>query len=194
MKTLQLSKAFTLIEPGPVVLVTTHDGRKDNVMTISWTMVLGFSAEFAIATGPWNHSYAALRDTRECVIAIPTVDMIDIAVGVGTCSGADTDKFETFALTPLRAKHVRAPLIKECLANVECRVADIIERHNIVVLTGVAAYLDASRKEKRMLHAVGDGTFVVDGRKIDRKEMMRLKLPSGVWGGARARRARRRAI
>jgi len=72
MEILQLSKAFTLIEPGPVVLVTTNDGQKDNVMTITWTMVIGFSAAFAITTGPWNHSYAALLETKECVISIPT--------------------------------------------------------------------------------------------------------------------------
>ncbi|MFH1422941.1 MAG: flavin reductase family protein, partial [Planctomycetota bacterium] len=36
MRELKLSKAFTLIESGPVVLVTTHDGQKDNIMTISW--------------------------------------------------------------------------------------------------------------------------------------------------------------
>ena len=128
MKILPLTKAFTLIEPGPVVLVATNDGRQDNVMTISWTMVLDFSAMFAIATGPWNYSYAALRDAKECVIAIPTVDMLDTAVGVGTCSGKDTDKFEKFGLTRAKAKHVRAPLIKECLANIECRVVDIVER------------------------------------------------------------------
>lgn len=180
MQSLQLSKAFTLIEPGPVVLVTTNDGQKDNVMTITWTMVLGFSAEFAITTGPWNYSYAALRDSKECVISIPTVDLIDVAVGVGTCSGEDTDKFEKFGLTAIKARHVRAPLIKECLANIECRVVDIIDRHSIVVLKGVAAYFDSARKEKRMIHAVGDGTFIVDGRKMDRKEMMRSKLPGGL--------------
>lgn len=180
MQRLKLSRAFTLIEPGPVVLVTTNDGRKDNVMTITWTMVLGFSAEFAITTGPWNHSFAALRDTRECVLAIPTVDLLDTAVGVGTCSGSETDKFERFGLTALKAKHVRAPLIKECLANIECRVVDFIERHSIVVLEGVAAYYDKNRKEKRTIHAVGDGTFIVDGRRLDRKKMMRSKLPSGL--------------
>ena len=180
METLPLSKAFTLIEPGPVVLVTTHDGRKDNVMTVTWTMVIGFSAAFAIATGPWNHSFAALRDTRECVISIPTVDLIDTALGVGTCSGKDTDKFEKFGLTPVKARHVRAPLIKECMANIECRVVDIIDRHNIVILEGIAAYFDSARAEKRMIHAVGDGTFIVDGRKIDRREMMRSKLPEGL--------------
>lgn len=180
MDTLKLSRAFTLIEPGPVVLVATNDGRKDNVMTITWTMVLDFSASFAITTGPWNYSYAALRETKECVVSIPTVDMIDTVVGVGTCSGADTDKFETFDLTPVRARHVQAPLIKECLANIECRVVDIIDRHSIVVLEGIAAYFDNSRAEKRTIHAVGDGTFVVDGDRLDRKEMMRAKLPSGI--------------
>jgi flavin reductase (DIM6/NTAB) family NADH-FMN oxidoreductase RutF len=180
MEDLALSKAFTLIEPGPVVLVTTHDGRKDNVMTITWTMVLDFSPLFAISTGAWNHSYAALCDSRECVLSIPTVDLIDTAVGIGTCSGTDTDKFEKFGLTRVKARHVRAPLIRECLGNIECRIVDIIDRHAIVVLEGMAAYFDTGRAEQRMIHAVGDGTFIADGARIDRKAMMRSRLPSGL--------------
>jgi flavin reductase (DIM6/NTAB) family NADH-FMN oxidoreductase RutF len=180
MKKMQIRKAFTLMESGPVVFVTTHDGEKNNIMTISWTMVVDFTPLFAITTGPWNHSYAALRKSRECVIAIPTVDLIDQVVGVGTCSGADKDKFEKFGLTPVKGKHVRSPLIKECLANIECKVIDIVKKHNIVVLEGVAAYFDSSRKEKRAIHAVGDGTFVVDGRKLNRRKMMVSKLPDGV--------------
>lgn len=180
MQDLPLERVFTLIEPGPVVLVTTHDGHRPNIMTITWTMVLGFGAEFAITTGPWNHSYAALTQHRECVVAIPTVDMLDTAVGIGMCSGADTDKFRKFHLTAAPARHVRAPLIRECLANIECRVTDIVERHGIIVLQGVGAWLDEARKERRLLHAVGDGTFIVDGRHFDRREMMRAKLPPGV--------------
>jgi flavin reductase (DIM6/NTAB) family NADH-FMN oxidoreductase RutF len=180
MKRMQISKAFTLMESGPVVLVTTNDGEKNNIMTISWTMVVDFTPQFAITTGPWNYSYDALLKSRECVISIPTVDLIDQVVGVGTCSGADTDKFNKFGLTPVKGKHVRPPLIRECLANIECKVIDIVKKHSIVVLEGVAAYLDSSRKEKRTIHAIGDGTFVVDGRKLNRKKMMRSKLPEGV--------------
>ncbi len=113
MEDMQIHKAFMLIEPGPVVLVTTNHGRRNNIMTISWTMVLDFASKFAIATGPWNYSYAALRKSKECVIAIPGVDLLDKVVGAGTCSGADTDKFEKFGLTPVKAKHVRPPLIEE---------------------------------------------------------------------------------
>jgi flavin reductase (DIM6/NTAB) family NADH-FMN oxidoreductase RutF len=180
MKKLKLNKAFTLIESGPVVLVTTHDGKQNNIMTISWTMVVDFTPRFAITTGPWNYSFAALRKTKECVIAIPTVDMIDQVIGIGTCSGASTDKFEKFMLTPVKGKHVTAPLIKECMANIECKVIGIVKKHNIVVLEAGAAYFDPIRKEKRTIHAVGDGTFIVDGRKLDRKEMMLSKLPAGI--------------
>lgn len=180
MTKMPIGRAFTLMEPGPVVFVMTNDGAKNNIMTISWTMVMDFTPVFAITTGPWNYSYAALEKSRECVISIPAADMIDQVVGVGTCSGADTDKFEKFGLTPLQAEHVKAPLIRECLANIECRVVDIVEKHNIVVLEGIAAYYDDARSEKRTLHAIGDGTFVADGEKLDRREMMRSKLPDGV--------------
>ncbi len=180
MEEFEIGKAFTLLEPGPVVLVTTNDGKKDNIMTISWTMVVDFTPVFAMTTGEWNYSFKALRKTRECVIAIPTVDMLDKVVGIGTCSGADTDKFAKFKLTPVKGKIVKAPLIKECLANIECRVIRIIKKHNTVVLEGIAAYFDAARKEKRTLHAVGDGTFIVDGRKLDRKRLMAAKIPDGV--------------
>lgn len=180
MKPMPLNQAFTLIEPGPVVLVTTHDGLRDNIMTISWTMVMDFTPRFAITTGPWNHSYQALCESNECVIAIPALDLIDQTVGIGICSGADTDKFAKFGLTAIRGKQIAAPLIRECLANIECRVVDIVEQHNIVVLQGLAAYLDDEREERRTLHALGDGTFVADGVKLDRRQMMESKLPDGV--------------
>lgn len=180
MEPLKLSRAFTLIEPGPVVLVTTHDGTKPNIMTITWTMVRGFDAEFALTTGPWNHSWRALTETGECVLAIPTADMIDTVVGIGMCSGADTDKFARFGLTPVAARHVRAPLIQECLANIECRVEEIVERLNLVLLQGVAAHMDNDHKDTRLLHAIGDGTFTADGERFDRSEAMRAKLPGGL--------------
>lgn len=180
MRQLKLNKAFTLMESGPVVLVTTRDGSRNNVMTISWTMVLDFTPVFAITTGEWNYSFAALRKTRECVIAVPTVDLLDKVIGIGTCSGTDTDKFARFGLTPVQGRLVKAPLIRECLANIECRVIDRVGKHDIVVLKAVAAYLDPTRREKRTVHAVGDGTFIVDGRKLDRRKMMASKLPGGV--------------
>lgn len=180
MRPMKLDMAFTLLEPGPVVLVTTRDRERNNVMTISWTMVMDFTPRFAITTGEWNHSWRALRRTRECVLAIPAVDMLDTVVGIGTCSGADTDKFAEFGLTAVPGTRVGAPRIAECLANIECRVVEIISRHNIVVLEAVAASVATGRRETRTVHAVGDGTFIVDGRRLDRRKAMAARIPPGV--------------
>jgi len=131
MKKFPLQKAFTLLELGPVVLVTTSDGGRQNIMTLSWTMVTDFSPRFAFSTGSWNYSYKALKKTGECVIAVPAVDLSKKTVQIGMCSGAEIDKFKKFKLTPLKAENVSAPLIKECYANIECRVVDHIEKHNL---------------------------------------------------------------
>jgi flavin reductase (DIM6/NTAB) family NADH-FMN oxidoreductase RutF len=180
MKPFPLNKTFTFLEPGPVVLVTTACGGKRNIMTLSWTMVLDFTPRFAFMTGSWNYSYHALVKTKECVIAIPTVDMSKTVVSIGACSGAEVDKFERFRLTPLEAQCVGAPLIRECYANIECRVVDYVKQHGIFVLDAEAAWIDEKRKEKRLFHAIGDGRFMVDGEKFSHRKIMKGKLPKGV--------------
>jgi flavin reductase (DIM6/NTAB) family NADH-FMN oxidoreductase RutF len=82
-----IKKAFTFIEPGPVVLVTTNDGHQNNIMTISWHMVMDFTPRIALSTGPWNHFFETLMKTKECVIATPTVDLAKKVIGIGTVSG-----------------------------------------------------------------------------------------------------------
>jgi flavin reductase (DIM6/NTAB) family NADH-FMN oxidoreductase RutF len=180
MKPFPLNKAFTFLEPGPVILVSTADGDRQNIMTLSWTMVLDFTPRFAFMTGPWNYSCKALIKTKECVIAVPTVDMSKTVVSIGACSGAEVDKFEKFKLTPLKAEFVNAPLIKECYANIECRVVDYVKNHGIFILDAEAAWIDEKRKDKRFFHAIGDGRFIVDGEKISHRRIMAGKLPEGV--------------
>lgn len=41
----------------------------------------------------------------------------------------------------------------------------------------IATHIDPARREKRMFHLVGEGTFVVDGRRLDRRKMMAAKIP-----------------
>lgn len=174
MKEFPLSKAFQLIEPGPVILVTTARRKKLNVMTMSWHMVIDFTPWFGFVMGPWDYSYAALRDTGECVIAIPTVDLMETAIDIGNCTGREVDKFKRFGLTAMPAEHVMAPLIKECLANIECRVVDpsLSDKYSLFILEGVKAWIDQDRKERRTFHANGDGTFVVDGRTRNLRKRM----------------------
>jgi flavin reductase (DIM6/NTAB) family NADH-FMN oxidoreductase RutF len=177
---LPIEKAFTLIESGPIILLTTHDKDRHNIMTNTWHMVIDFTPQFALMTGPWNFSFKALMNTKECVIAIPTVDLAEKAIKIGDCTGAEIDKFNKFNLTPLPASNIKAPLIAECLANIECRVIDYLEPQGIVILEGLRAWIDPKRKERRTIHANGDGTFVIDGKTINLRKFMEDKLPNGV--------------
>ena len=177
LKSVPLSKVYRLIEPGPVVLITTAFKGQANIMTLSYHMMLCHQPPvIAFDLGPWNHSFKALRATKECVIAIPTVDLASKAVEIGNCSGEDIDKFKSFGLTPVPAKKVTPPLIAECLANIECLVSDtrLVRKYNLFILEPVKAWIDAERKERRTIHHNGDGTFIVDGKVLNlRKKMVK---------------------
>ena len=168
------------MESGPVVLVTTADKDKFNVMTLSWTMVLDFIPRFAFMTGSWNFSYKSLIKNRECVIAIPTVEYLKKTVQIGSISGAKIDKFKKYKLSPLEAVSVKAPLIKECYANIECKIIDYIQKYNIFILEAVEVWIDDSNKAPRFFHAVGDGRFIVDGEKVNHRKIMTAKIPAGI--------------
>src|SRR5512145_2756501 len=102
MKTLPLSKVYQYIEPGPVVLLTTAGKGRANVMTMSWHMMVEFEPPLiACVVSNANMSFAALRETRECVIAIPTLKLAEKVVEIGNCSGRKVDKFKAFGLTRL---------------------------------------------------------------------------------------------
>jgi flavin reductase (DIM6/NTAB) family NADH-FMN oxidoreductase RutF len=183
MDKLPLSRVYRFIEPGPVVLVTTVDGGRPNIMTMSYHMVMQDDVPPLIGCmiGPWDYSFRALCTTRECVIAVPTVDLATKVVEIGNCSGADVDKFDAFGLTPVPAEKVKPPLVAECLANFECRVKDssLVDTYNLFVLEVVEAWIDPERKERRVIHHKGDGTFVVDGRTLDLRKKM-VKWPTYV--------------
>lgn len=125
MKEVPASQAYRQLEPGPIVLVATRHNGKPNIMTMGFHMMIKHAPPLiGCIIGPWDHSYAALRATGECVIAIPTIDLAETVVDIGNCSGDVIAKFEHFGLTPKPASTVAAPLIKECLVNIECTVVD----------------------------------------------------------------------
>ncbi len=172
-KVFPLAKAYQLLEPGPVVMVTTQDKNKPNIMTLSWQTMIDFEPPIlALVMSENNYSFTALKKTKECVINIPTVELARQIVGVGNCSGAQVDKFKKFQLTPLPATHVAAPLIEECYAHLECKVVDMkmAKKYNIFIMEGLKAWITPSKKRPLTLHHNGNGVFTVDGKVI--------KLPS----------------
>lgn len=175
MKDLPLSKVYQLLEPGPVVLLTTIRKGHANIMAMSWHMMVEFEPPLvACIVSSADHGFAALRATKECVIAIPALDLATIVVGVGNCSGRDVDKFKRFGLTPAPAKCVAPPLVAECFANLECKVVDthLVNKFNLFVLEVLNAWTDPVQKNPKTIHHQGYGRFAVDGEMIKLKSRM----------------------
>jgi len=176
MRNLPLSAVYRLIEPGPVVLLSTTRFGRANLMTMSWPMMIEFEPpQIACVVSDGNFSYKALRATRECVIAIPPVSLARKAVAIGNCHGDTVDKFSRFRLTPVAAAKVRPPLVKECLANLECRAIDtsLIRKYGIFILEVVKAWHDPRQKAAKMFHHRGYGEFAFDGRIVRLPSKMR---------------------
>ena len=165
-RALPLSRVYRLLEPGPVVLVTTAHRGRANVMAMSWHTMLEFEPPLVgCVISNRNHTFDTLKATRQCVIAIPTVEIARKAVACGNVSGRKVDKFARFGLTPVPASKVRAPLVAECYANLECRIADarMVPKYCLFVLEVVAAWIDPARKDPRTIHHRGTGRFMVAG-------------------------------
>ena len=115
-----------------------------------------------------NYSFAALKATKECVINIPTVELAKKVVACGNLSGGQVDKFKTVGLTPVPAECVKAPLIAEGYASLECKVVDgkLIAKYSFFVLEVVKAWVASTRKRPRTIHHQGEGEFMVAGRII----------------------------
>jgi len=179
------SKVYRLIEPGPVLLVTTGSlaDSTHNVMTIGFHMVMQHESPplIGISLGPWDASFAALKKQRECVLAVPSVEMASMVVDIGNCSADDNEKskWERFKLDALPAGKVKAPLVggPDVIANIECVVEDtkMVSKYSMWVLKPEKAWINTEKKPReggKMFHHRGDGTFVVDGEVLDLKDRM----------------------
>jgi flavin reductase (DIM6/NTAB) family NADH-FMN oxidoreductase RutF len=163
------------LEPGPVVLVSSAWKGESNIMTMGWYAVMEFSPSLVgCIISNQNHSFGLITKSKQCVINLPTQDMARKVVGIGNCSGADVDKFKKFKLTAEPAVKVKAPLLRECYANFECRLADgrLVNRYNYFIFEVVKAHVATSPKYPATLHFRGDGIFMLSGRSI--------RLPSKV--------------
>ena len=164
------------LEPGPIVLVSSAWKGETNIMTMGWHMMMGFSpALFACYIWDANHSFELIRGSGQCVINLPTADLLDKVIGIGNCSGTEVDKFARFGLTPVAGSRIDAPLIRECYANFECRLYDgsQVNRQNLFIWEIVKAQVATSPKYPQTVHYRGDGVFMISGRNVSRRSQFK---------------------
>jgi flavin reductase (DIM6/NTAB) family NADH-FMN oxidoreductase RutF len=119
--------ADKLLQAGPasvVVLATCVDSEgKANIITLGMYMSISLDPTLVcIGVSPKRYSHDLIDESGEFVVNVPSIDLEKEAHFCGTKSGRDVDKFAETGLTPVPAKTVKPPLIKECFGHLECRV------------------------------------------------------------------------
>jgi flavin reductase (DIM6/NTAB) family NADH-FMN oxidoreductase RutF len=171
------------LEPGPVVLVSSAWKGRRNIMTMGWHTVMEFTpALVGCVIAESNYSFHLIRGSGECVINIPDAAMLDAVARIGNCDGDAVDKFASFNLTPAKAAKVRAPLIAECFANLECRLHDarLVKDYNFFIFEVVKAHVASKPRFPKTLHYRGQGVFTQDdGRPHSRVRLFKKLREEG---------------
>lgn len=123
------SGIHALLNPGCVVWISAGDGINDNIFTVTWNMPVRKDPPMvAIECSQNHHTYSFIRKTGEFAINIPEAKMVNAVLGCGRVSGkTGVDKFKKFNLTRESAEKIKAPLVDEAFANLECRVSQVMD-------------------------------------------------------------------
>jgi flavin reductase (DIM6/NTAB) family NADH-FMN oxidoreductase RutF len=186
MVRVDLTKAYRLLNHGPTILVTSSHAGKQNIMAAAWNVPLDFDPPKIIVVIDKNtYTRELIEASGTFAINVPCVAQIDTVQKVGTSSGRDlkdTDKFALYGLETFPAKEITAPLLKGCVAWLECKI--LPEPHNqstydLFIAEVVAAYADErvfsdghwhfegnhqeTYDKLRTIHHVAGGSFFATG-------------------------------
>jgi len=135
--------------------VAAHDGQQ-SICPLGWKMnTSGSPPMMAISVAPARFTHDLILNSGEFVLAWPGEDLAEQTMFCGTHSGRDVDKFAATGLTAVPGDHVAAPLVKECIANLECRVAGHLTTGDHTIFAGEILEVWTRDEPGRVLCSVG---------------------------------------
>ncbi len=182
-KEIQLEKANRILNIGGVVLVTAKFNGRDNITPVAWNVPVSKEPPLvAVAIAPERFIYGLIEQSGEFAVNLPTLKILKELYFCGRHSGREIDKFRRVKLTRINAKLISAPLIDECIANLECKVEKIYPAgdHNLIIGRVFRAiveedlfddYLKVNLDEAKTVHHLGGSLFTIPGEIIDIKNL-----------------------
>lgn len=143
-------------------LITCGDiETKSNIIAVSFCMPVSKEPPLiACAIGRRTYSYKLIESAKELIVNVPPKELKDKIYYCGFNSGYQVDKFKETGLTPRPARKVKAPIVDECVAHMECKVRQEIETGDKILFIGevIEAYADEAllKGERKVEYAKGD--------------------------------------
>ncbi len=170
---ININSAYRLLHPMHTVLVScVGSNGKPNITTLAWVMPTSSNPPLlAISVAPGRHSRTLIEESGEFIVNIPTLETLQAVYACGSLTGRSFDKFKKANLTPMVAKKVKAPAIRECIAHIECELDGQFTTGDHIIFVGkiLEAYADIGTftdagydlKKARMLYHVGGNNFAL---------------------------------
>ncbi len=133
-----------------------------NIIAVSFCMPVSKAPPLiACAIGLGAYSRELIDKSGEFVVNVPTEEIRRQTYYCGYHSGRQVDKFQETGLTAQPARQVRAPIIAECVAHMECRVEQAVDAGDKRLFIGVVldAYADDDVVQGRRTVEYGAGDF-----------------------------------
>jgi flavin reductase (DIM6/NTAB) family NADH-FMN oxidoreductase RutF len=169
------SIAYRLLHPMHTVLVSCIGKTgKPNIITLAWAMPTSINPPLvAISIAPKRYSHALIEETKEFVVNIPTMDILNETLFCGRTSGRDHDKFEETGLTPFPSRKVKPPIIKECVAHLECKFHSQLTTGDHTIFVGEIVEAYANKGAFKYRYNLRDCRMVLH---LGRNEFATLKV------------------
>ncbi|MGO0122435.1 flavin reductase family protein [Desulfothermobacter acidiphilus] len=174
-----LAEAYRLLTPGMVVLIASRREEKNNVMAASWQMPVSKEPPLVSVAVAKKHLTAEyIQATGVFTVNVPGYGILTQVHFCGTVSGRRVqDKLAEAGLTPVPGQQVAAPLIKECLAGLECRVWNTYDGGDHYIFVGQVVRAEAAsevfegswhlREEKNCpVHHLGGPHYYLPGTPV----------------------------
>ncbi|KAF1028909.1 MAG: Flavoredoxin [Burkholderia plantarii] len=119
-----LEHASRLLNHGPTVLVTSHDGTHRNVMAAAWSMPVEFTPpRLAVVIDKQTYTRELIARQGTFGIVVPGAAALDLTYALGSTSGREGDKFERYGIESRPGPVLGVPVIEAgCVAWLECRL------------------------------------------------------------------------
>jgi len=179
-----LGLAYKLLNPGSVTMISVGSSERDNIFSVTWNMPARKDPpKAAILSGKRHFSYPFIAESGEFGINIPDASLADAVLGCGTVSGSEVkDKFARFGLSRKEARRIGAPLVDEAVANLECRVCQVVDLGASSLLIADIVFAHASKRYftdgmwnfdsgLKLLHHLSGSSFCTSEAKLVAKNL-----------------------
>lgn len=138
---------YYLLHPRPAYVIGSGKfGERINFMAASWVSPVSEEPErVMIALDKGSYTYELIKEYGEFTVNVLPMKLVNAIYCVGSISGRERDKASRCGLTPEKGRRVSAPVVKEAVGFLECKVYARVDSGDTELILGDVLHWEADK-------------------------------------------------